>query len=178
MLAVLLVIIVHTGEFDCTSVGDLGSPFVLVGHAVDIDSTAVVSEVEAAVLGIETADFTLEPEELTLGRLLDKGADVCERELGIVNLRSLGLTVDGNKLAAGCIFRSLSLEIHESSVDHYLVSDFELVLGGEGDTFEILTPVDLKLDSTGTIGGNEIGGVSVARINVDTDHLSSGIDIR
>ena len=94
MLFVLLEIGVQSGEFHSTSIGDLFAPIFLVVHAVDVDRTTFIGQVEAAVLFVELAYGSLEPEELTVISLVDEGLDSDELELGEINRRSLGVAVD------------------------------------------------------------------------------------
>ena len=72
VLIILLVVGVKTGKFHSASVGNLVTPFILVGYVVDIDGSAVVCQVEAAILLVEPADGSLEPEEVDLVRLVDE----------------------------------------------------------------------------------------------------------
>ena len=169
---------VKTSELDCSAVGDLRFPLILVGDAVDIDLSGLILEIEAAVLGVEPADLTFQAIILTRSRLLDKCGDSRHGELGIVNLGGLSLSVDGNELASGSVFRSVSLEIDDGSEDNDIVTSLELILCGERHALKVLTPVDLQLDSAGTVGRDVISGVTETRIDLNTDNLSGGVDFR
>ena len=178
----LLVVEILASEGHGTAVLDLAGPFVLVGYAVDIDGSAVIGQVEAAVGSVEGTYLTGEFVVLgSVGSCDELSHGLCLSVLVVISAAlAFGLAVEGIDVAGTALYRLRSVALivdHLSADDHFVANLHVRIAGSPLLVTEIkgLEAIEPVIKVVAAVSGNVEVSVAICTAGLES-HLDLAYD--